>query len=85
MDESSGNGTGEEEIDLRVLGGKSIGTSDCLEIGGERMRVVKMIILCWLTIWMLSTAEIENPGGTEMVRDLLCLRCLWDTQMYSRW
>lgn len=32
MDESSGNGTGEEEIDLRVLGGKSISTSDRLEL-----------------------------------------------------
>lgn len=39
------------------------------------MIVVKVAFLAWLTVWMLSTSEVEKPRK-QMVRDLLCL---WDT------
>ena len=39
-------GKEKRQIDLRFLGGidKSLGTVDCLEMGGERMRVVNVLV-----------------------------------------
>lgn len=75
-------GKEKRKIDLRFLGSidKSLGTVDWLEMGGERMRVVNVLVRLGL-LFCLDVVNVWNrESKTEVVKDLY-LRCLWDSHV----